>query len=166
MAITPIWIIERFSGDAETTIARWYVNGRLQCFGLEDEFHKTKIKTDTRIPEGIYELGFHQSPKFSPIYGHPMIHILNVPNYDFILMHPLNDESQTEGCVGPGQYIGHNGQKHVTINSRVAYLEMYKILAPLIKSGVKQYVEIKSVIWNPYEENPDLINTVAVPPVV
>ena len=162
--ILPIWEIIRFAGTQECTISQWLVNTLHQCFGLEDQYHKIKIKHETRIPEGIYELRFYTSPRFSPIYGHDMIQIINVPGFENIEVHPLNTEKQTDGCVGPGRYIGHDGKNFVTVDSRTAYMEFYAKLAPLMKKET-QYVKISSTIWNPYEEDPSLIN-VTVPPFI
>lgn len=49
------------------------------------------------IPEGIYPIVARQSAK----YGHH-VHVTQVPNRDYILLHPANDASQElRGCIAP-----------------------------------------------------------------
>ena len=62
------------------------------CYTLEDEYRKEKIKGETMIPYGVYEIkyrkegGFHQrySKRFGDLHR-GMLHITNVPNFEHVL---------------------------------------------------------------------------------
>ena len=51
------------------------------------------------IPPGTYPLGYEWSNKFS----RKMPILQNVPGRSTILIHPLNNVEQTQGCVGIGE---------------------------------------------------------------
>lgn len=101
--------------------------------------------------------------------GHPMIWI-EVPGYTGVLIHPLNNERQTEGCLGPAESIGYdfNIKSFSGINSRVAYGRLYNLISERIKKakekGEVPYIQILSKQWNPYDEDPETF-TVIDPPV-
>lgn len=65
-----------------------------------------KISGETRIPAGRYEVklrtegGFHQ--KYTRRFGsmhRGMLHITNVPNFEYILIHCGNTDEHTAGCL-------------------------------------------------------------------
>ena len=53
-------IVNRFVSDDDSTISQISINGRFQCFGLEDEFRWDKVVGETRIPSGIYDVGIRE----------------------------------------------------------------------------------------------------------
>ena len=64
------------------------------CYTLEDEKRVLKVKGETRVPAGIYQIslrkegGFHQ--KYKKRYGAShkgMLHVTNVPNFEFRAKH-------------------------------------------------------------------------------
>ena len=98
--------VDRFVSDDDTTVRRVHVDGRFVCFGLEDEFRETKIASETRIPAGTYDVrlrtegGHHNkySTRFNEIHK-GMLHIQDVPNFTFILIHCGNTDEDTDGCL-------------------------------------------------------------------
>lgn len=105
--------VERISSDKDTTISTVLIDGKFQCFGLEDEFREQKVAAETRIPAGLYDVGvrtvggFHgrYKRKFSGMHK-GMLHILNVPGFEYILIHVGNTDEDTAGCLllGAGCY--------------------------------------------------------------
>lgn len=80
----------------------------------------------SRINAGVYEAAHRISAK----YGNHL-HILNVKNRSFILMHIGNFHTEIRGCVLVGEKhidINSDGNKDVT-NSRVTFKKLIK-LAP------------------------------------
>jgi hypothetical protein len=158
----------RIGGDKETTIGQFVIDGKHECFTIEDEYHKIKQMGDTRIPEGEHELKLVTTPKWSSKMGHPMIWI-EVKNYVGVLIHPLNTEKDSDACIGPATTIGYD----YSINSfrgnesRVAYAKMYPKVVQKIqeikKLGKIPAIRIQSLIWNPYDES-GKTHTVALPP--
>lgn len=150
--------LQRFFGDAETTIGRFTTPEDTHLsFTIEDEYHKVKQHGDTRIPEGEWELDLVVTPKWSKIMGHPMITIL-VPGFTSVLIHPLNNEKETEGCVGPNETIGYDPirKTYVGVSSKTAYAKIYPALSAAIKKakeeGFKPTIKIECLNWKPYEE--------------
>ena len=134
--------VDRFVSDSETTISHVSVDGQFICFGLEDEFRTQKVKGETRIPAGRYKIGvrreggFHQryAARFADMHE-GMLHVLDVPNFQFILIHVGNTQKDTEGCL----LVGMNAQTQpgaMRVNSSVAaYRKLYPIVIGAAKAG-------------------------------
>lgn len=118
------------------------------CYTLEDQYQPNKIKGETRIPAGTYELGlrtiggFHSrySSKFSSIHK-GMIEVLNVPNFKYILWHIGNDDEDTDGCLLLGDSAEQNINKKGFIGgSTSAYKRIYPKIANSLIRGEKCFV--------------------------
>jgi hypothetical protein len=59
---------------------------------------RLKVRRETAIPTGTYEVLHTHSPK----YGRPVMEVLRVPAFAGIRIHPGTDEGDTEGCLLPG----------------------------------------------------------------
>ena len=149
----------RFSSQNDSTLGLLFdvTNGRkFLCFTLEDEARDTKIMSETRIPEGIYELklrthgGFHDryTKKYGSKFHKGMIHVQNVPNFRYILWHTGNTDEHTAGCLLLGYTSQQNINKEGFIGGSVtAYKRVYPIIAKAILSGSKvrvKYIDFDS----------------------
>lgn len=86
-----------------STIGSLYVDGAWHGHSLEDRVRSgPKVKGQTAIPCGTYEIVIDMSARFKKL----MIHILNVPGFDGIRIHKLNTSDETEGCIGVGKIRG------------------------------------------------------------
>jgi hypothetical protein len=140
--------VARFFDDGKTTSGLLFIDGKFTCYTLEDQHRDVKVKGDTRIPNGTYKLGLrtegtHHSDykKKFPKDHIGMLHVLDVPNFQYILIHIGNTEVDTEGCLLVGNQISKEGK---LIDSTGAYLDMYKKIAPKIKEGVTiEYLDLK-----------------------
>lgn len=113
---------------------------KILCHTLEDEKRAVKIYGETRIPAGTYELvlrefGSHHI-RYSQIFPNihkGMIELKNVPNFDDILIHILNFENETDGCLGVGteNRIEKKGRFSIR-HSTKAYKYVYPIIADRI----------------------------------
>ena len=74
----------------------------------------TESGTDRRIPQGRYQIAWHESPKFRARL--PLLWNELVPKTRCILIHAGNTGRNTEGCVLLGTSLGEYGVK----NSRAA----------------------------------------------
>lgn len=113
------------------TIGELYIDGKFYCYTLEDTKRGIKVKGKTRIPAGTYILKKRYSPRFSPVYKHDMLWVTNVPGYEFILIHPGNTNTDTEGCLLVGENIG----KNAILNSKAAYKKIYPVISAAIDKG-------------------------------
>ncbi len=99
-----------------------YVDGQRICETVEDEdrglsasmpleeIKARKIKGQTAIPVGIYQVVMSYSPRFKKML--PLI--MNVPAYEGIRIHSGNTARDTEGCI----LCGRNTKVGMVTNSR------------------------------------------------
>jgi len=152
----------QFGTDATNGLL--FVNGLFECYTLEDQYQAVKVMHETCIPEGKYDIkfrtvgGFHE--KYKKRYGadhYGMLHLQDVPNFTYILIHAGNTDEHTSGCLIVGEtqqdldlsddgFIGHSG---------VAYSKLYKKVAKellLGKSVTIEYTTITKLLEKPLEE--------------
>lgn len=125
--------VDRFISDAETTISRVFVNGCFFCFGLEDEYRAEKVPGETRIPAGTYKVGVRSvgglhgryKKRFSDIHK-GMLHVQNVPGFEYILIHCGNKDEHTAGCLLIGEGAVTTPGDMMITNSTAAYRRLYQ----------------------------------------
>lgn len=109
-------------------------DGNFLCAILQDEKRNIKIAGETRIPAGRYEIelrregGQHEKyRKLFPEFHVGMLHVKNVPNFEWINIHPGNEDDDTDGCLCPGYetYWTKNWQGR----SVDAYKDVYKVIS-------------------------------------
>lgn len=150
----------RFSDNNQSTSALYFIDGVFQSFMIEDEFRDPKIKGETRIPAGRYEIklrGFgkwndrmmkHQDERIRKIHR-GMLELIDVPNFSDILIHPGNTDLDTAGCLCPGNNIDNNriSRGRVT-NSTDAYIEIYKKVIAAFDRGERVFINIHDMDRN------------------
>jgi len=114
------------------------------CYTLEDESRIEKVWGETCIPEGEYCLGlrtvggFHArySTRFDNIHM-GMLHVLDVPNFKYILIHCGNTDEDTAGCLLLGDTQENNLVKKNGFvgRSTVAYTRVYPAISAALESG-------------------------------
>ena len=141
-----------------------FIDGLFECYTLEDQYQAVKVMHETCIPEGTYDIkfrtvgGFHE--KYKKRYGNAhygMLHLHDVPNFTYILIHAGNTDEHTSGCLIVGEtqqdldlsddgFIGHSG---------VAYSKLYNKVAKellLGKSVTIEYTTITKLLEKPLEK--------------
>ena len=113
------------------------------CYTLEDEQRDVKVWGETRIPAGRYKLslrkegGFHS--RYEAKYGEMhqgMIHVNDVPGFQYILWHTGNTDENTAGCLLLGDSQTSNlVQKDGFVGSSV---NAYKKVYPYVSSSIQQ----------------------------
>ena len=142
----------QFGTDATNGIL--LVDGLFECYTLEDQYQAVKVMHETCIPEGTYDIkfrtvgGFHS--KYSERYGNAhygMLHLQDVPNFTYILIHAGNTDEHTSGCLIVGEtqqdldisddgFIGHSGK---------AYLKLYNKVAKELLLGKEVTIEYTTI---------------------
>lgn len=102
----------------EETFGVLYIDGKNECNTLEDKDRRLeeggkKVYGKTAIPCGSYQLIVDYSNRFKKM----LPHVLNVPQFAGIRIHPGNTKEDTEGCILPG--LGRSS--HSVTNSRAAF---------------------------------------------
>ena len=133
----------RYSENGESTLGLMFINGKFVCYTLEDERREKKVMGETRIPAGTYKIklrkegGHHArySKKFPGMHI-GMLHITNVPNFEYILIHIGNNDDDTAGCLLVGNSSISNVNQDGRINSStIAYETIYPKIALALNRG-------------------------------
>ena len=113
-------------------IGKLYIDGKWFCDTIEDtdrglcdemsekEILKRKIKGETAIPTGTYQVLITYSPK----YKKQMPLVNNVKGYSGIRIHSGNTSKDTEGCL----IVGKNKEIGKVLESRITYNALFKRL--------------------------------------
>lgn len=135
-------IVDRFVSDDDSTVSRVNVDGSFVCFGLEDEFREDKVPNETRIPANSYSVGLRTEGGFHARYANRfpdihrgMLHIQNVPDFEFILIHCGNTDEDTAGCLLVGsQALTEPGDMRIA-QSTAAYRRLYTQVVDAAENG-------------------------------
>ncbi len=142
----------QFGKDA--TNGMLFIDGIFECYTLEDQYQAVKVMHETCIPEGKYDIkfrkvgGFHErySDKYQNAhYG--MLHIQDVPNFTYILIHSGNTDEHTSGCliVGDTQQDLDVSFDGFVGSSSVAYKKLYPKVSGAILKGEKVTIEYSKI---------------------
>lgn len=121
--------LRRIALKDEYTIGKLYIDGEYFCDVLEPPTRdlnkngifdngETKVKNDTAIPFGIYNVIVNRSPRFK----RDLPRLLNVPDFDGVLIHRGNTKNDTSGCI----LVGENKVKGKVVNSTPYEIELVK----------------------------------------
>lgn len=140
----------RFSHGNEDTLGLLFVDCDFECYTLEDEHRTEKVRGETRIPAGVYEVGlrtvggFHNRylKRYGEDFHKGMLELKNVPDFKYILIHAGNDDDDTDGCILVGDTANNNQIADGFIShSRNAYKRLYaKVIAAMERGESVHYV--------------------------
>lgn len=137
--------LRRFASLADSTLGTLSVDGAFCCFSLEDEQRDVKIAGETRIPVGHYPLALrtigrmHEkyASKFTDHRG--MIQLLDVPNFEAVLIHIGNTDRDTAGCILVGDGAVATGE--LTLSTQ-AYRRLYAQVSNALLAGEPVTIEV------------------------
>lgn len=136
--------LKRIAKKDTYTIGKLYIDDIYFCDTLEDrdrgitndmteeDISKIKVKGETAIPIGTYNISITYSPKFK----RDMPLIENVKGFAGIRIHSGNTDKDSEGCI----LVGENKIIGKVINSRETYNKLFN---RLVKEKNKITIEIK-----------------------
>jgi len=110
--------LKRLHKTEHSTIGELYIDGKFECYTLEDVEREVKIKSETAIPKGTYIVGITLSNRFKKLL--PIL--LNVPNFEGVRIHSGNTNHDTEGCI----LVGTTRSNDFIGNSRLAFEKLFK----------------------------------------
>jgi len=141
------------------TIGKLYIDNKYFCDTIEDkdrglrqdmpieQIKKIKIKNETAIPTGTYEITLNVvSPKYSqiPWYYTNLRHgrvprLLDVPCWEGVLIHTGNTAADSSGCI----LVGYNKEKGKVLDSRNTLKKLYAEMMNAYIRGENISIEIK-----------------------
>ncbi len=130
----------RYYDTGNETLGLLMINGKFRGHTLEDEARTVKLWGETRIPEGTYKIGLRiegghhvrYARKF-PDFHKGMLHVLDVPNFKYILIHIGNTDDDTAGCLLIARSLGANNDS--IVRSTDKYREVYPEIANAIDNN-------------------------------
>ena len=138
----------RFSSQEDSTSGLLFeiseLGRKFLCYTLEDERRVLKVKGETRVPAGTYKIKLRKeggfNAKYTKKYGgfhRGMLHICDVPNFEYILIHTGNTDEHTAGCL----LVGDSQENNIIIKdgfigkSGNAYKRIYPAIAKAIEKN-------------------------------
>lgn len=131
----------RIKFSDRTTQGELWVDGKTECWTLEDKRRdpwEPKIPGETAIPEGEYKVVLDHSYRFN----RTMPHILDVPEFEGIRIHPGNTEYDTNGCI----LVGLSRSPDRVWDSKLAFNRLMAKLEDATSKGEEVTLRI---VYNP-----------------
>jgi hypothetical protein len=144
----------RFSSQEDSTSGLLFEKNDLGlkflCYTLEDERRVLKVRGETRIPAGKFNITLRTVGGITQKYAKrfPGIHkgmlwVRDVPNFEYILIHCGNTDDHSAGCL----LLGDSQENNIIIKdgfigkSRNAYKRVYSPIAKAIEKGEEVTIE-------------------------
>lgn len=149
-------LVQRADDDDKATIGDIYINGDHQGKTLEDTRRAIKVKGETRIPAGIYDIklraegGMHSKYAARYPWHRGMLHLQNVPGFTYVYLHSGNYHTHTDGCILVGTSHGEKDGVHCVWGSREAYDKIGHMITSALLHGEAVTIEVRD------EDRPDL----------
>ncbi len=140
-----------YSPGKDDSLGLMFIDGQAHSFTLEDEAREVKVPGETRVPRDTYEItlrtygGFHERylKRFGADFHKGMLELKDVPGFTDILIHILNDEKETDGCIGVGDgALINRSQKGKLYYSASAYKDLYKKVVAELLTGRRVFIEL------------------------
>lgn len=134
-------VLTRKEFTEKSTIGELFIDGKFECFVLEDKDRKletagekAKVYGLTAIPRGRYSVVITYSNRFKQL----MPLLLNVPYFEGIRIHKGNVAEHSHGCL----LVGNGMAKDRVTGSAISYDRLFKKLSTATKKE-KIIIEIK-----------------------
>ena len=112
------YLLQRYSDNRESTLGLFFkMSSKLVLMGysLEDEFREVKVKGETRIPAGKYQIIINRAEtpltlKYRKRYNWFEFHLMlkDVPDFVGIYFHVGRNDDWTDGCITIGNQVNNN----------------------------------------------------------
>jgi hypothetical protein len=119
----------------ESTTGELFVDGKFECYTLEDAVRPIKVVKKTAIPMGRYRVTITHSKRFN----RPMPLLSNVPFFEGIRIHSGNCHEDTDGCILVGKT---RGEDYIG-GSRLAYQALYEKIHDAFKRKEQIMIEVR-----------------------
>lgn len=120
------------------------------CATLEDEAREVKVRGETRIAAGRYEVLLRNEGGMTGRYAQrfPEIHkgmlwLQGVPDFEYVYIHTGNTDDHTEGCILVGSAVDY--ATGFLGKSSIAYEYVYPLIAHELSVGNQVFITIEDV---------------------
>lgn len=142
--------VDRIRSNNDETLSVIDVDEVFTAFGLEDEYRAVKVAGETRIPAGRYRVALRDAGGMTERYREQfpdlhrgMLHILDVPGFEWIYFHIGNTEKHSAGCILVASRARVDAGARITIQaSTEAYERFYRRVVDAAAAGTLE-VEIR-----------------------
>lgn len=147
-------LLQRYKDDGDTTLGKLYEAGpdymKFLCHTLEDEKRDLKVRGETRIPAGRYEIKERKvlsgltkkyRNRFKWFKWH--LEVQNVPDFQYVYLHVGIKDEHTDGCILLGDSVYEN--QMVIANSVNAFERIYPLIIEALKEG-PVYIEVRDEV--------------------
>ena len=115
-----------------STVGELYVDGAFECFTLEDvvrpgDILVVKVPGKTAIGAGRYRVIVDHSTRFNQ----ELPHLLDIPGFTGIRIHPGNSAADTDGCI----LVGLRRAADSVLDSRKAFEPLLEKIRRGIEAG-------------------------------
>lgn len=154
------YLLQRLNDNRKSTIGCLFKRSEqgtderlvLQAWTLEDEYREVKVKEETRIPAGFYELALHKSDtpltlKYRAKYPWFKWHVevTKVPNFVGVYIHIGNTDLDSAGCILLGDGVDNNTVTEGSLTaSTIAFKRFYEEIYDTLEQGGKAFIEIRN----------------------
>ena len=141
-------LLQRDTGGPDYTSGKLYVDGQHICYTLEDEYRAVKVRGETRIPCGVYEIKLRNAGSMAPKYlrrfpwQRGMLWLQEVPNFEYVYIHIGNDTDDTLGCI----LVGMARDGATLGRSLEAYAALYHLIIAAMDRDEKVWIEIRDSV--------------------
>lgn len=122
--------LERFAYTPIGTFGKLTFND-FSCYTVERPWLNNAPRVSC-IPEGLYNLVWHNGPKFGKtvalVGGTVSQYPDGVAKRSAILIHPANEMNDLEGCIGLGDMLGYIRAKWAVLNSGITIKKFYALM--------------------------------------
>ena len=111
------------------TFGVWVINTQVFCLTLEPRDEENSLNISS-IPVQQYICERIRSPKYGIVFE-----VKNVPGRTDVLIHILNFDDQTKGCIGLGTQYGQIRKRKCILHSKEAFDAFMKVM-----EGVDKFI--------------------------
>jgi hypothetical protein len=133
-------LLQTIMNEPDFTGGVLYVDGKFQCFTLEDIVRDpgVKVQNETAIPTGTYVVSMTMSARFKKI----MPQLMDVPNFTGIRIHAGNTDHDTSGCILVGYTLSVAADKPLT-NSSDACADLMRMIQAAVDRKEAVTIEVR-----------------------
>ncbi|TRX70565.1 DUF5675 family protein [Carboxylicivirga sp. M1479] len=142
--------LQRFNESEHDTLGLLFIDDLFWAFTLEDENRIKKLSGETRIPEGTYQIKLRTEGRLHERYKkrfpkmhQGMLHLQDVPGFEWIYIHIGNDEDDTAGCILVGDVVSTNIEEPGRLmKSSLAYQRIYSVITQAMERGEEVWIGV------------------------